>query len=333
MKDFKDNIKNNGSLNKSVNPSGTMGVNNGRFKDRAIFEKYVNFYFEYLRFERLLMPNSISSYRGDMEKFKYHLLLNPRVSFLNISKLQILDFLKHLYKDHSDISVSRILSTLRGFYKFLIRQQIIKNNPWSTINNPRSSKKILDILEIEEVIRFLEYIPQSTHSDLRDRAMFEILYGCGLRVSEVTGLRTGNIDLDEQLLRFIGKGDKERIVPLGDTALLYLKKYLYSARGNIEKEKKTDYLFLNMRGGRLSRQGFWKILKKYAKKSGIEKNLYPHIFRHSFATHLLQRGADLRTVQKLLGHSSISTTEIYTNLTKEYLKDAYFKYHPRESGR
>ncbi|MCJ7666211.1 MAG: site-specific tyrosine recombinase XerD, partial [Actinobacteria bacterium] len=302
------------------------------FKDSEIFEKNINYYFEYLRFERLLMPNSISSYERDIKKFKYHLFSNPEVSFLNISKPQILDFLKILYEDQSDISVSRILSTLRGFYKFLIRQQIIKRNPWSGISNPRSSKKILDILEIEEVVRFLESIPQSTPSDLRDRAMFEILYSCGLRVSEVCGLRSGDIDFDEHLLRFIGKGDKERIVPLGDTALIYLKKYIYSARGKIEKEKKTDYLFLNMRGGRLSRQGYWKILKKYANKAGIEKNLYPHIFRHSFATHLLQRGADLRTVQKLLGHSSISTTEIYTNLTKKYLKDAYFKYHPRESG-
>ena len=332
MRDLRNKIKNNVTLNKSGDPAGITEENRSRLKDRIIFEEQVNYYFEYLRFERLLMPNSISSYEKDIKRFRHYLSLNPTISFLNISKLQILDFFKYLYRDHSDISVSRILSALRGFYKFLIRQQIVKNNPWSAINNPRSAKKILDILEVEEVVRFLEAVPQSTPSDLRDRAMFEILYGCGLRVSEVTGLKPGDIDFDGQILRFIGKGDKERIVPLGDTAILYLKKYLYSARGKIEKEKKTGYLFLNMRGGQLSRQGFWKILKEYAKKSGIEKNLYPHIFRHSFATHLLQRGADLRTVQKLLGHSSISTTEIYTNLTREYLKDAYFKYHPRESG-
>jgi len=324
-------IKNSSFQDKST---GTGNLNNkirGDFKEREIFKIQLDQYFEYLRFEKLLMPNSISSYRRDFKKFRQYLLLNPKISFLNISKPQILDFLKYLYNDNSDISVSRVLSALRGFYKFLIRQQIIKNNPWSQIKNPRSSKKILEILDIEEVLKFLDSIPESTPSDLRDRAMFEVLYGCGLRVSEITSLSMDNIDFDQKLLRFIGKGDKERIVPLGDTALLFLNKYIDSARSKIEKEKKTDFLFLNMRGGKLSRKGFWKILKKYADRAGIEKNIYPHIFRHSFATHLLQRGADLRTVQKLLGHSSISTTEIYTNLTKEYLKDAYFKYHPRES--
>lgn len=331
MRNLEKKIKNSSFQDKSIGSGNLNKKSRGAFREREIFEIQLDQYFEYLRFEKLLMPNSISSYERDFKKFRQYLLLNPKISFLNISKPQILDFLKYLYNDNSDISVSRILSALRGFYKFLIRQQIIKNNPWSPVKNPRSSKKILEILDIEEVLKFLDSIPESTPSDLRDRAMFEILYGCGLRVSEITGLSIGSIDFDQKLLRFIGKGDKERIVPLGDTALLFLNKYIDSARGKIEKEKKTDYLFLNMRGSKLSRQGFWKILKKYADRAGIEKNLYPHIFRHSFATHLLQRGADLRTVQILLGHSSISTTEIYTNLTKEYLKDAYFKYHPRES--
>lgn len=331
MRNLEKKIKNSSFQDKSLGSGNLNKKSLGAFREREIFEIQLDQYFEYLRFEKLLMPNSISSYERDFKKFRQYLLLNPKISFLNISKPQILDFLKYLYNDNSDISVSRILSALRGFYKFLIRQQIIKNNPWSPVKNPRSSKKILEILDIEEVLKFLDSIPESTPSDLRDRAMFEILYGCGLRVSEITGLSIGSIDFDQKLLRFIGKGDKERMVPLGDTALLFLNKYIDSARGKIEKEKKTDYLFLNMRGSKLSRQGFWKILKKYADRAGIEKNLYPHIFRHSFATHLLQRGADLRTVQILLGHSSISTTEIYTNLTKEYLKDAYFKYHPRES--
>ena len=331
MVNFEKKIKNSSFQDKSTGSDDLNKKNRGAFKRREIFEIQLDQYFEYLRFEKLLMPNSISSYRRDFKKFRQYLLIKPKISFLSISKPQILDFLKYLYNDNSDLSVSRALSALRGFYKFLIRQQIIKNNPWSQVKNPRSSKKILDILDIEEVLKFLDSIPESTPSDIRDKTMFEILYGCGLRVSEITDLSIGSIDFDQKLLRFIGKGDKERMVPLGDTALLFLNKYIDSARGKIEKEKKTDFLFLNMRGGKLSRQGFWKILKKYAIRAGIEKNLYPHIFRHSFATHLLQRGADLRTVQRLLGHSSISTTEIYTNLTKEYLKDAYFKYHPRES--
>ena len=331
MENLEKKTKNSSVQDKSIVSANINKKSHRVFKDREIFEIQLDHYFEYLRFEKLLMPNSISSYKRDFKKFRQYLFLNPRVSFLNIPKPQILDFLKYLYNDNSDISVSRILSALRGFYKFLIRQQLINNNPWSQVKNPRTSKKILEILDIDEVLSFLDSIPVSTESDLRDRAMFEILYGCGLRVSEITDLRIGSIDFDQKLLRFIGKGDKERIVPVGDTAILFLNKYINSARGKIEKEKKTDYLFLNMRGTKLSRQGFWKILKKYAVKAGIEKNLYPHIFRHSFATHLLQRGADLRTVQKLLGHSSISTTEIYTSLTKEYLKDAYFKYHPRET--
>ena len=331
MENLEKKIKNSSFQEKSIGSGLLNKKNQDLFREKKIFEIQSEQYFEYLRFEKLLMSNSISSYLRDFKKFKQYLVLNPKISFLKISKLQIIDFLKYLYSDNSDISVSRTLSALRGFYKFLIREQVINDNPWSQVKNPRTSKKILEILDIEEVMGFLDSIPESTPSDLRDRAMFEILYGCGLRVSELTGLRISSIDFDQKLLRFIGKGDKERIVPLGDVALLFLNKYIDSARGKIEKEKKTDYLFLNMRGGRLSRQGLWKILKKYALRSGIEKNLYPHIFRHSFATHLLQRGADLRTVQKLLGHSSISTTEIYTNLTKEYLKDAYFKYHPRES--
>ncbi len=331
MENLEKKIKNSSFQEKSIGSGLLNKKNQDLFREKEIFEIQSEQYFEYLRFEKLLMSNSISSYLRDFKKFKQYLVLNPKISFLKISKLQIIDFLKYLYSDNSDISVSRTLSALRGFYKFLIRQQVINNNPWSQVKNPRTSKKILEILDIEEVMGFLDSIPESTPSDLRDRAMFEILYGCGLRVSEITGLRISSIDFDQKLLRFIGKGDKERIVPLGDVALLFLNKYIDSARGKIEKEKKTDYLFLNMRGGRLSRQGLWKILKKYALRAGIKKNLYPHIFRHSFATHLLQRGADLRTVQKLLGHSSISTTEIYTNLTKEYLKDAYFKYHPRES--
>ncbi len=331
MENLEKKIKNSSFQEKSKGSGLLNKKNQDLFREKKIFEIQSEQYFEYLRFEKLLMSNSISSYLRDFKKFKQYLVLNPKISFLKISKLQIIDFLKYLYSDNSDISVSRTLSALRGFYKFLIREQVINDNPWSQVKNPRTSKKILEILDIEEVIGFLDSIPESTPSDLRDRAMFEILYGCGLRVSELTGLRISSIDFDQKLLRFIGKGDKERIVPLGDVALLFLNKYIDSARGKIEKEKKTDYLFLNMRGGRLSRQGLWKILKKYALRAGIEKNLYPHIFRHSFATHLLQRGADLRTVQKLLGHSSISTTEIYTNLTKEYLKDAYFKYHPRES--
>lgn len=305
-------------------------VNVHNKKIQIALDKHVFDYIEYLRFEKLLLKNTIVSYKRDLNKFRDYLLINAAIDFKYMTKLQVTDFLKYLYSSQSEVSVSRILSAIRGFYKFLIRHQAIIENPFLGIKNPHTSKKIMEVLDIEEVERFLEAIPISTPADLRDKAMFEIMYGCGLRVSEIAGLRTGDIDHEQQLLRFIGKGEKERLTPLGETALLYLNKYMASGRGKLEKEIKSDYVFLNCRGRRLSRQGFWKILKKYSKRSGIEKNIYPHIFRHSFATHLLQGGADIRVVQKLLGHSSISTTEIYTGLSKEYLKDVYFKFHPGE---
>jgi integrase/recombinase XerD len=295
-------------------------------------DKHISEYMEYLRFERLLLKNTLMAYESDLEKFRNYILQNPGFNYKSIKKQQIVSFLKYLYKSLNDVSVSRVLSTLRGFYNFLIRHQILTENPMSFIKNPRTSKKIIKILDQQEVSKFLESIPVSTPSDLRDRSMFELLYSCGLRVSELIGLKRGDINYEENLIMFTGKGGRERITPIGDTAIGYLKRYLFSGRGKLEKEIKTDYIFLNTRGNKLSRQGFWKILKKYARRSGIGKNIHPHIFRHSFATHLLQRGADLRTVQVLLGHSSISTTEIYTNLSKEYLKDAYFKFHPREKS-
>ena len=289
----------------------------------------INRYKEYLRFEKLLLPNTISSYLMDLGKFKVFLEDNNIENYYELSKENILNFLQILHKNQSESSISRILSTLRGFYKFLVIGGICLKNPWVQISNPRGPKKILEVLKVEEVEKFLESIPCSTELEVRNKAMFEILYSCGLRVSELVNLRLQNIDFDEELLRFMGKGDKERITPVGDVGMLFLKKYLRTGRYKIEKERKSDYVFLNKNGKKMTRQGFWKILKKYARRLNIDKNLYPHIFRHSFATHMLQRGADLRTVQELLGHSSISTTEIYTNLDKEHIKEVYFRYHPR----
>jgi len=286
-------------------------------------------YKEYLRFEKLMLPNTISSYLRDMEKFRIFIENNNIENYWELSKEKILDFLQILHKNQSESSISRILSTLRGFYKFLVIEKVCQKNPWVEISSPRKPKKILEVLKVEEVEKFLESIPYSSKLEVRDKAMFEILYSCGLRVSELVNLRLQNIDFDEEMLRFMGKGDKERIAPVGSLGMFFLKKYLRTGRCKIEKERKSDYVFLNKNGKKMTRQGFWKILKKYARRINIDKNLYPHIFRHSFATHMLQRGADLRTVQELLGHSSISTTEIYTNLNKEHIKEVYFRYHPR----
>jgi len=292
--------------------------------------EYNENYIDYVRFEKLLSSNTVNSYKRDLRKFILFLEQNNISNLQEITNGDILIFLEYLYKSQSDRSVSRILSSLRSFYGYLLRSGKILSNPFSQIKNPKMPRKGVEILNQAETAQFLENIACSTYLELRDRTMFELLYSCGMRVSEITNLRLHDIDIEEGLIRFIGKGSKERITPIGETAKDFLIRYLNSARCNIEREIKNDYVFLNSRGSGISRQGFWKILKKYAKKQKIEKNLYPHIFRHSFATHLLEEGADLRIVQELLGHSSISTTEIYTNLDKRHIKESYFKHHPRE---
>jgi len=293
-------------------------------------DNLVSSFLDHLKFEAMLSNNTISSYKRDLEKFKAFLDKNNVKNFLEISHEQILMFLESLHENLKESSISRILSSLRTLYKFLVRKGAIKSNPFSQIKNPKKPKELLEILDEREVKNFLDSIPCSKKLELRDKAMFELLYSSGLRVSELTNLKLRNIDFDENLMRFIGKGNKERITPVGKVSMHFLKKYLETTRYKIEGESKNDYVFLNKYGSKISRQGFWKILKKYAKKLNLNKNLYPHIFRHSFATHMLKRGADLRTVQELLGHSDISTTEIYTNLDKEHIKDTYFKYHPFE---
>jgi len=302
---------------------------------KKVKNKEINFdtsrYLEYLRFEKLLLPNTINSYLRDLGKFKFFLINNNIENYYELSKEQILDFLQILHEENkSESTISRMLSTFRSFYKFLVMEKLCQKNPWIQVNSPKKPKKMLEVLKVEEVERFLESIPCSTALEMRDKSMFEILYSCGLRVSEIINLRMQNVDLDEELLRFVGKGDKERITPIGGKGLLFLRKYFEVGRHKIKKELRSDYVFLNRSGNKMTRQGFWKVLKKYARRINLNKNLYPHIFRHSFATHMLQRGADLRTVQELLGHSSISTTEIYTSLNKEHIKEVYFKYHPRE---
>lgn len=300
-----------------------------KFDDISIDNHIKNFQ-DYLRFEKLLSKNTVESYSSDLDKFKVFIEDNLQINYLDVSYQQILLFLEYLYKNHKEASVSRILSTLRSFYKFLVREGAIEKNLFSQIRNPKMPRKLVEILDEEEVNKFLEAIPYSTKFELRDRAMFELLYSSGLRVSEIINLKLNDIDFNEDLIRFIGKGNKERIIPIGGSAKFFLRKYLRTSRYKIEREFKSDYVFLNKNGKKITRQGFWKILKKYAKRANLDKNLYPHIFRHSFATHMLERGADLRIVQELLGHSSISTTEIYTNITKKHIKETYFKYHPRE---
>jgi len=292
-------------------------------------------FFDFLRFERHLSGNTIVSYKRDVLIFKNY-IHNKNINYIpSINHEEILLFLESLFKTYSESSVSRILSSLRTFYKFLLKENIVSKNPFTEIKNPKGPKNLIEILDESEVKNFLERLPYSTKLEMRDKAMFELLYSSGLRVSELVNLKLNDIDYEENLIRCIGKGNKERIVPIGETAIHYLKTYIKTARfymQNIKSNRSTEFCFLNKNGTKLSRQGFWKILKKYEKEFNFNKRIYPHLFRHSYATHMLERGADLRVVQELLGHSSISTTEIYTNINKKFIKDSYFKYHPRNKN-
>jgi len=266
--------------------------------------------------------------------FKKHLLQNTEDNFLILSHEDILSFLEELYKSYCESSVSRILSSLRTFYKYLLIGENVKKNPFAEIKNPKRPKNLIEVLDENEVKNFLDRIPYSSDLELRDKAMFELIYSSGMRVSELVNLKLNDIDYEENLIRCIGKGNKERIIPVGQTAINYLKIYLKSSRFELQNKKNSkpsEFMFLNKNGKKISRQGFWKVLKKYEKMLNMGKNIYPHLFRHSYATHMLERGADLRVVQELLGHSSISTTEIYTNINKKFIKDSYFKHHPRNN--
>ncbi|MHB1376620.1 MAG: site-specific tyrosine recombinase XerD [Candidatus Humimicrobiaceae bacterium] len=292
-------------------------------------------FFDFLRFERHLSANTIVSYRRDISIFENFIHDKNIKDISDITHEEILLFLEDLFKAYGESSISRILSSLRTFYKFLLKENIVPKNLFAEISNPKRPQNLIEILDETEVKNFLEKLPHSTKFEMRDKAMFELLYSSGLRVSELVGLKLNNIDYEENLIRCIGKGNKERIVPVGETAIHYLKTYIKTARFNMQNtksNKSTDFCFLNKNGSKLTRQGFWKILKKYEKEFNINKRIYPHLFRHSYATHMLERGADLRVVQELLGHSSISTTEIYTNINKKFIKDSYFKHHPRDKN-
>ena len=290
-----------------------------------------NFY-DYLRFEKHLSKNSILSYKRDVGLLQKYFLALKLNNYDDISHEDIVDFLMVLHQKYSEASISRILSSLRSFFKFLIRENIVKKNLFSEISNPKKPIKILKTLNEEDVINFLDRIPYSSDLELRNKAMLEMLYSSGMRVSEIVDLKLNDIDYEQNYVRCTGKGNKERIVPIGKNAISFLKIYLKNSRLNIgktEKLKSNPFIFLNKNGGKLTRQGFWKILKKLQKDLFTDKNIYPHLFRHSYATHMLERGADIRTVQELLGHSNISTTEIYTNINKKFIKESFFKHNPR----
>lgn len=286
-------------------------------------EKYIEEFIDYLRFEKKYSENTISSYKRDLNKTNTYI----KKDFAKLNKKDIQNYIQKISKSENASSVSRSISTLKSFYKFLELNKYTSLNPLTTITNPKTVKKLPKILSEEEIEKLLD-INLKTDFDYRNKAMLELMYSSGLRVSELINLNVNDIDLSNASVRIFGKGSKERIIPLNDYAIDALNNYILTHRRSLFKHGESNYLFLNNHGNKMTRQGFFKILEKIAKEKGIKSELSPHTLRHSFATHLLKHGADLRSIQELLGHSDISTTQIYTHITSERLQKNYEEFHP-----
>ncbi|NQT07147.1 MAG: site-specific tyrosine recombinase XerD [Candidatus Omnitrophica bacterium] len=288
-------------------------------------------FLDFLSVERGLAANTISAYRIDLKKFADFLKDAGISSVDTATKDELRKYLMHLKnKGLLPNSITRNLAAIKTFYKFLVNEGYVKTNVAGVIESPKTWKRLPNALNIEEVDRLLSTPDGRNWRGMRDKASLELMYATGMRVSEITGLKVNNLNLDMGFVRCMGKGSKERIVPLGNKAKDAIKKYLEKSRTRLVKRPAQDQsLFLTRLGKGMSRQSFWKMVKFYARAAGIKKDIYPHILRHSFATHLLERGADLRIVQEMLGHSDISTTQIYTHINKERLKSIHHKYHPR----
>ncbi len=291
-------------------------------------ENLKNKFFEYLLLEKGYSINTKESYEDDLNKF-FDFINENKIDIKNIEPVDITLFIASLKREnYSESTIQRIASSLRTFFKFLSERGDFKKDVSLLLEIPKKKEKLPLFLTFDEMRRLLDVIKSDDFLGLRDRALIEVLYATGMRISEVLSLKRGDISFEEKVIRVRGKGEKERIVPCNDIALFYLKEYIEKARKKLLKNKNTDFLFLNKNGDKLSRVGFWKILKKYGKVAGIKK-IHPHIIRHTFATHMLLNGCDLKTLKIILGHSSISTTQVYTHLTKTHLHQVISKYHPR----
>lgn len=293
-------------------------------------ENQVQEYLSYVKIERNLALNTQQSYARDLKRYLDYLKEKQIFSFEKVDRFTIMSYLEHLKQlQLSTNSRIRMISTLRGFHQFLRQEGEVSFDPMQHIDAPKKGQDLPDVLNLKEVERLLETPDTTTLLGIRDRAILEVMYATGLRVSELTHLKLTDLHLSLHLIKTIGKGNKERILPLGDLAYQWLERYLINVRPVLIKEQETEEVFVNHHGRLLSRQGIWKNLNHLVQKAGILKHVTPHTLRHSFATHLLENGADLRIVQELLGHADISTTQIYTHVTKKRMADVYQKYFPR----
>ena len=268
--------------------------------------------------------NTLSAYRSDLMLYSKWL---DKLSLENSSDTSILKYFQ--YRQISPSTQARILTCFRIFYQYLVSQKLTDTNPTAKLHHPKQVQKLPVFLSIKEVEKLLDTPDQKTIFGMRDRAMLELLYSCGLRVTELVSLEYHHININDEYIRILGKGNKERLLPMGDLAIEYLSQYEKEARPFLIKKGQTDGYFLSNRGSNMSRQNFFYMIKSYAQKAGIDKSLSPHSLRHAFATHLVQQGADLRSVQLMLGHSDISTTQIYTHIQNVQLKSQHSKHHPR----
>lgn len=293
---------------------------------------YINGFKSYLKLERSLSSNSVEAYIHDVVKLSQFLTLqslNVKPDDIDLSLLQ--KFVKWVNElGMTATSQARMISGIKAFYKYLLMENIVKTDPTQLLEAPKLARKLPDVLTIEDINAIIDAVDLSNPQGQRNKAMLETLYSCGLRVSELVNLRISNLFLNDGFVKVIGKGDKERLVPVGSVAIKQINIYKNEVRCHIKPLKSCeDVLFLNRRGGRLTRVMIFTIIKQLAFKTGLKKHISPHTFRHSFATHLIDGGADLRAIQEMLGHESITTTEIYTHMDREYLRAAIIQHHPR----
>ncbi|MBR4351196.1 MAG: site-specific tyrosine recombinase XerD [Bacilli bacterium] len=287
-------------------------------------EKEIYDYMNYLIIERQLSSNTIDAYKRDLYSFFNYV----KKKYNNITKEDIINYIKYLNSELNPKSVNRHIVTLKNYFNFLEKNSMIKINPCEDITGLKTKKSIPRVLSEEDIDKLLDINPTNAF-EYRNKAMLELMYSSGLRVSELLNLNVNDIDFDLNIVRIFGKGSKERIMPINEIATSYLYDYINIYRKTLLKNKINDILFLNSRGEKLSRQGFFKILKEIAREKGIKKELSPHTLRHSFATHLLNHGADLRSIQTMLGHENIETTQIYTHVSNNMVKEEYESAHPR----
>ncbi len=288
-------------------------------------------YLSVLSLEKNLSGNTVSSYKNDISSFINFASEKNISDPSQITYLDLVDFFKELNKlGLSKTSAARYYSSLKGFFKYLFQNNYIKTNPVEKVETPKLSKNLPNVLSFNEIEKILNQPNTKDKFGLRDKAILELFYACGVRISELLNLKISDLFFSEEMIRVLGKGSKERLIPIGESAVNWITKYLQNSRPLLMKKLKSEnYVFLNTRGTKLSRMGVWKIVDRYVHEAGIKKEVHPHTFRHSFATHLLEGGADLRAVQEMLGHSDISTTQIYTHIDREYIKQVHKDYHPR----